>query len=88
MLKILGILLLFSALGILTFAAMSGITTIDQSINQTALNESGLNETYDLTVGVTQTGFTMLSGATIFLIIAGMFMFLTLMFAAMKVRRR
>ena len=87
MIKILGILMLFVAVGILSFAAMSGITTIDQSINQTALNESGLNATYDLTVGVTQASFTMLSGATIFLILAAMFAFLALMFAAMKMRR-
>jgi len=87
MLKILGILMLFVAVGILSFAAMSGITSIDQNINQTTLNESGLNETYALTVGVTQTGFTMLSGATIFLILAAMFGFLALMFAAMKMRR-
>jgi len=87
MLKILGILMLFVAVGILSFAAMSGITSIDQNINQTALNESGLNETYALTVGVTQTGFTMLSGATIFLILAAMFGFLALIFAAMKMRR-
>ena len=80
--------MLFVALGILSFAAMSGIVSIDQNINQTALNESGLNETYDLTVGVTQTGFTMLSGAYIFLIIAAMFGFLTLMFAGMKMKRR
>lgn len=79
--------MLFVAVGILSFAAMSGITSIDQSINQTALNESGLNETYDLTVGVTQTSFTMLSGATIFLILAAMFGFLALMSAAMKMRR-
>lgn len=79
--------MLFVAVGILSFAAMSGITSIDQSINQTALNESGLNTTYDMTVSVTQASFTMLSGATIFLILAGMFGFLALMFAAMKMRR-
>ena len=87
MIKILGILMLFVAVGILSFAAMSGITSIDQNINQTALNESGLNTTYNMTVGVTQAGFTMLSGATIFLILAAMFGFLALMFAAMKMRR-
>lgn len=79
--------MLFVAVGILSFAAMSGITSIDQSINQTSLNESGLNTTYDMTVSVTQASFTMLSGATIFLILAGMFGFLALMFAAMKMRR-
>ena len=79
--------MLFVAVGILSFAAMSGITSIDQNINQTALNESGLNTTYDMTVSVTQASFTMLSGATIFLILAVMFGFLALMFAAMKMRR-
>jgi phosphotransferase system glucose/maltose/N-acetylglucosamine-specific IIC component len=85
MLKILGVILIFIALAIVSMAGLSSLGSIDAEINQSALSEP-MAGAYNFSQSSTETGYTMFSGAIIFAGIAIFVAAIAVMVAALRLR--
>jgi hypothetical protein len=66
MLKVLGLMLVFIALAVVSIATISSLNSLDAEINETELSEP-MSAAYNFSTSTTQTGFSMFGGALIFI---------------------